>query len=165
MLIPERNGLILSPRDEAEGLYQLLDYGAITEDSRNDWINNGKLSDIACAFHLDRLAQYPNWGQRYRDEAIRVGVIAAEIGLRPLVPLETRPVPATSHPFLAPKTVPLERLQQSERLHFGKYYNPLADAPKAAGLYRTLVNIPTHPDVAQLSDEELANELERFVLG
>jgi len=158
-------GLLISPSDEAEAIYELLDYGAITDRNRSAWLNNGKIADIACAFHIDRLAQYPVWAPRYREQAARVEGLAKEVGLRPLVPLDTPPAAATSYPFLAKGDVPLEQLQRSQRLHFGKYYKPLADLPKATELYRALVNIPTHPDVARLSEHELKNELKRSVIG
>jgi hypothetical protein len=35
----------------------LLNYGAIGQEDRGQWLNNGKISDIACAFQLDRLAR------------------------------------------------------------------------------------------------------------
>ena len=51
-------GLFLSPRDEAEAIYALLNFGPF-DDNCSVWLNNGKLSDIACAFQLDRLAILP----------------------------------------------------------------------------------------------------------
>ena len=73
--------------------------------------------------------------------------------------------PATSRPFLAPETVPLTRLLASERLHFGKFYRPLSDAPTTRRLFDRLVNIPTHPDVARLPDAELADDFKRHCLS
>lgn len=157
-------GFMLSPRDEAEAAYALIDYGEIGGGSRERWFNNGKLSDIACAFHLDRLARYPDWAPRYREQAGRVARIAAQAGLTPLVPHHDGP-PATSRPFLAPEPVPLTRLQASERLRFGRYYRPLSEAPTTRRLYDRLVNIPTHPDVARLTDAELADEFTRHCLS
>jgi len=157
-------GLILSPRNEADAIYQLLNYGENDEATQHQWLNNGKLSDIACAFHLDRLARFHHWAPRYREQAARVREIGAEVGLKPLVPAP-RGVPATSEPFLSHDAVPLDQLQKSRRLHFGKYYNPLMEMPKVASIYSNLVNVPTHPDVAQLSDSVLKHELETFVVG
>ncbi|MCZ6772662.1 MAG: DegT/DnrJ/EryC1/StrS family aminotransferase, partial [Proteobacteria bacterium] len=151
-------GLFTSPRDEAEEIYALLNYGAIDQEDRGHWLNNGKISDIACAFHLDRLAKYPEWSPRYREQAERVWEISLVAGLTPLIP-ENPGIPATSHPFLAPEPVPLDHLLRGSALVFGKYYKPLADLPGTAGVYARLVNIPTHPDVAALGDGELAVEI------
>lgn len=155
-------GFLISPRDEAETIYQLLNYGEIEEGKRGRWFNNGKLSDIACAYHLDRLARHGDWAPRYRQQAERIARIAADAGLRPLIPTEGVP-PATSHPYLAPGPVPLKRLQQSRRLTFGKYYKPLSNGASAAEIFDCLVNIPTHPDVAEVSDEELRQEFSRLL--
>jgi hypothetical protein len=142
----------------------LLNYGAIGQEDRGQWLNNGKISDIACAFQLDRLASYADWAPRYREQAERVQRIATDLGLQPLVPgpLDR---PATSRAFLADGEIPLERLRQSEKLHFGKYYNPLSPARSAARIFRGLVNIPTHPDVGKLIDDDLRADLRSFVLG
>jgi dTDP-4-amino-4,6-dideoxygalactose transaminase len=155
-------GFLLSPRDEAETIYQLLNYGKVDGANRSQWLNNGKLSDIACAYHLDRLAQHGDWAPRYREQATRIAKIAVNAGLRPLIPTEGVPL-ATSHAYLAPQPVPLERLQQSRRLTFGKYYKPLSADATARGIFDCLVNIPTHPDIASLSDEELGREIENHV--
>ena len=130
-------GLIVSPRDEADAIYEILNYGEIGKPSRGQWFNNGKLSDIACAFHLDRLARYPEWGPKYRAQALRVGAIASAVGLKPLIS-DRRDAPATSEPFIAPDAVPLDRLRKSQRLHFGKYYNPLVETPEAMNVLQTL---------------------------
>jgi dTDP-4-amino-4,6-dideoxygalactose transaminase len=156
-------GLFLSPRDEAEAIYALLNFGPF-DDNGPVWLNNGKLSDIACAFQLDRLAHVSDWAPRYREQAERIESIAGEFGLRPLVP-GSLDRPAMNRPFLAEGEIPLERLRRSEKLHFGKYYNPLYPKPIVAGTFDRLVNIPTHPDTARLADCELKSELQRFVLG
>lgn len=157
-------GFLISPRNEAEAIYELLNYGEFDKTRRGQWFNNGKLSDIACAYHLDRLAQYPDWAPRYKDQAARIDLIAKEIGLQPLIPRDGG-IPATSRPYLAKGTVPLKQLQQSRRLHFGKYYKPLSTSAPAFGIYDSLVNIPTHPNVALLDDEVLRAEIENHVLG
>jgi len=157
-------GLIVSLQNEADQIYGLLDYGEIEEASRGQWFNNGKISDIACAFHLDRLARYSDWAPRYHEQAARVNSIAAQVGLKRLIPVDCE-CPATSVPFVASSVVSLERLRESKKLHFGKYYNPLAETLNATTAYRNLVNVPTHPGVAGLTDGELRNELETYVFG
>ncbi len=155
-------GLFVSPRDEAEKIYALLNYGAIDQEDRGHWLNNGKLSDIACAFHLDRLEKYPEWSPGYREQAERVQALATDLGLRPLVPgpLDR---PATSRAFVSAGEIPIERLLYGNTLVFGKYYKPLVQTAEAVGIFGRLVNIPTHPDVGRLSDAELQREITRFL--
>ncbi|NNU81781.1 hypothetical protein HMH01_15175 [Halovulum dunhuangense] len=149
-------GLIVVPAEAAEAIYGLIDYGARPSDPAA-WLNNGKLSDIACAFQIDRLERAPDWAPLYLEQAARVRRIATGLGLQPLLGDDRSP-PATSWMYLATDPVPLERLRQSTRLRLAKYYQPLAPieaAPRAHALFARLFNIPTHPDVGGLSDGEL----------
>jgi dTDP-4-amino-4,6-dideoxygalactose transaminase len=155
-------GLILAPHDEADAVYELLDYGKIGEESHHQWLNNGKLSDIACAFHLDRLARYQQWTPRYREQAARVREIAAEVGLRPLI-LTPRDVPATSEPYIANGPISAEKIRKTQRITLGKYYKPLSNRPTAMRIFSSIINIPTHPDIERISDNDLIEGLSQLV--
>jgi dTDP-4-amino-4,6-dideoxygalactose transaminase len=146
-------GLALTPADEAAPLYSLLNYGPAPEQPAH-WLNNGKISDVSCAFLIDRLEQADIWRPEFFAQAERVAGIAAEMGLRALRPFGAA-APAMSWAFVAPKPINLERVAASKTLVLGKYYKPLAPLPKTLWLYDHLVNIPTHPDVAKLSDSDL----------
>lgn len=149
-------GLFLSPVDEAEAIYALLNFGPF-DTNGHVWLNNGKLSDIACAFQLDRLARYSDWAPRYCEQAERIQAIAGEFGLRPLVPgpLDR---PSMNRPFLAEGEILVERVRRSVKLQFGKYYKPLSDQTRAVSVFERLVNIPTHPDVKLLGDDGVTAE-------
>lgn len=151
-------GLFISPRDEAEEIYALLNYGSVEPGGAALWLNNGKLSDLACAFHLDRLASETDWARRYGEQAERVDEIAQGLGLTPLVPGPLSR-PTTSRAYVAPEEIPIDRLRREGKLQFGKYYKPLSDQPLTKAIYSRLVNIPTHPDVVSLSDDELQAEI------
>lgn len=155
-------GLALVPAEEAEAFYALLDYGSAPKEP-GAWLNNGKISDIACAFLIDRLERVGDWAPRYHEQAVRVGRIAQEAGLSPVRPMGDAP-PATSWVFLAQNQIPMERIRASRRIVFAKYYKPLADLPRTLTLFDRLANIPTHPDMAQLDDRELAEEI-RILAG
>ncbi len=148
-------GLALTPADQAGSLYALLNYGPAPEEPRH-WLNNGKISDVSCAFLIDRLEQAANWRPQFHEQAERVARIAANLGMRPLRPFGEA-APAMSWAFVAPNPIPLERVSQSTDLVLGKYYKPLANLPKTRWLFDHLVNIPTHPDIARLDDAQLGN--------
>lgn len=151
-------GLAVTPAEEAAPFYSLLNYGPAPGNAA-DWLNNGKISDISCAFLLDRLASVDDWRPMYLAQACRVATIAAEFDLRPLRDFgET--APAMSWPFVSPKPISLERVMSASHLTFGKYYKPLADFPRTRKLFDHLVNIPTHPDMARLSDADLRRAIE-----
>ncbi len=154
-------GLALTPTDAAEELYGLLNYGPVPHDAAS-WLNNGKLSDIACAFLIDRLEKAPDWEPLYLEQSARVHSIASGLGFSPIRPFGLT-APAMSWGYIAPNEIPLERVMETRRLTFAKYYKPLANLPQTMALYSHLVNIPTHPDVAQLTDSELEDEIAQFL--
>ncbi len=155
-------GLALTPSDASEDLYSLLNYGPAPHDP-SAWFNNGKISDISCAFLIDRLEKFAMWLPMYLEQAERVHSAAASLGLTPITP-PCPTVPAMSWAYLSPKNISLEQLEKSERLTFAKYYKPIANLPQATALYSHLLNIPTHPDVAQLSDSELIDEISKVII-
>jgi dTDP-4-amino-4,6-dideoxygalactose transaminase len=154
-------GLALTPSDLAEELYGLLNYGPAPQDP-SCWLNNGKISDLACAFLIDRLEKVSQWEPLYLEQAERVHRIASGLGLAPLRPFGPT-APAMSWGYLAPSEITLERVLEPGQLTFGKYYKPLADLPQTRALYAHLVNIPTHPDVAGMSDSALEAEIARLL--
>lgn len=154
-------GLAVTPADAAEEVYALLDYGHEIPDP-SAWLNNGKISDISCAFQIDRLERVEDWAPLYRAQAERVAALASEFGLLPLRPVQDAP-PATSWAFVAEDAIPIDRIRGARRLAMGKYYRPLAERPQARRLYDRIVNIPTHPDVSGLSDDDLRAEMEALV--
>lgn len=147
-------GLAVTPTEEAAPVYALLNYGPAPEKPAL-WLNNGKISDVSCAFLIDRLEQAAIWRPQFQDQAARVVRLATEHGLRPLRPFGEA-APAMSWAFVAPAPVSLDSVLQSQTLILGKYYKPLAKLPRTLWLYDHLVNIPTHPDVARLSDAEVS---------
>ncbi|MCF8467852.1 MAG: DegT/DnrJ/EryC1/StrS family aminotransferase [Sneathiella sp.] len=154
-------GLILSPKEEAESIYNLLNYVPLTDVEKKHWINNGKVSDIACAFQLERLGKCPEWKPRYLEQAARVTEIAAKAGLQPLFPVDGN-IPATSLPFCASAPVQEDDIDNAKHLMLSKYYLPLADTPACMDIYSRLVNIPCHPNVALLTDEQLLEDFFRL---
>ena len=154
-------GLALTPSDASEELYSLLNYGPVPENPKA-WLNNGKISDISCAFLIDRLEKKLEWQPMYLEQAERVHRIATNLGLSTMTTFPST-APAMSWAYLAPHEVPIQQLERSKKLAFAKYYKPIANLPKAKVLYAHLLNIPTHPDVEYLSDSELIDEISRVI--
>nr|WP_281351294.1 DegT/DnrJ/EryC1/StrS family aminotransferase [Sneathiella litorea] len=154
-------GLILSPKDETDAIYNLLNYGPIKASERKQWINNGKVSDIACAFQIDRLNRVNEWKPLYLEQIERVTKIAAKAGLQPLYSFDDI-TPATSLPFCAAYPVRQEDVDAAQHLMLAKYYLPLANTPNCVDIYHRLVNIPCHPDVSYLTEEILLEDFSRL---
>ena len=156
-------GLAIVPAAAAKEFYELIDYGNLESERNGCWLNNGKLSEVACAYHLDRLERSPEWVPFYDMQALRINFVCQRAGLRPLLPFDRSTV-ATSVPYLANDPIPLSRISNS-LLRLGKYYQPLARTESACRLYEHIVNVPCHPDVARVDTEELVAMLRRVVKG
>ena len=154
-------GLAVLPAAEADQFYELIDYRNLAPEHTERWLNNGKLSDIACAFHLDRLERSPEWVPRYEMQAWRILHICERAGLQPLLPFEGSTV-ATSVPFLASNPIAISQFD-NPLLTLGKYYQPLISSPAACSIYERIVNVPSHPDVARIDTEDLVAMLRRIM--
>ena len=152
-------GVALVPEEDEEALYALVNYGReITEEDRAHWFQNGKISDLSCAMLLDRLEQAGEWVPRNLAQRDRVIALAGDVGLRPLFQPETG-IPMTSMPFLCPRPVSEAAADRTRFATFAKYYRPLADLPNVTAIYRHLLNIPCHGDMARLSDDQILADL------
>ncbi len=151
-------GLMLTPARRADHAYALIDYGALPKPVRAHWLNNAKISDVACAFLIDRLEQVDQWAPKYVEQAERVTSLAREAGFEPLFP-DALERPAMSRAFKAPAPVPAQRVQGTTHISIGKYYKPLGDLPRTKALYEVLVNIPTHPGMALVDDAAVTADL------
>lgn len=152
-------GLAIVPRDAADDYYSLIDYGAVPS-SPGAWLGNGKISEIACAFHIERLQSSIDWAPQYIAQSGRIIELALKCGLQPLKHLNTL-LPTTSLPFLFEREVSLNQINRSKHVTFGKYYKPQTNTPNAIDIFRRVVNIPTHPEMSILSDAEIIQDLER----
>lgn len=152
-------GLALLPAAEAEAAYELVNYAPDIA-APEHWFENGKLSDIACAYQIDRLERVTDWGPRALEQRERVIDIAGRCGLVPLAAPETD-IPMTSMPFLSEAPVPLAAVDATRFSTYAKYYRPLAALPRVAGLFDRLVNIPCHGDIATLSADQIAADIRR----
>ena len=154
-------GLAIVPSEDREALAALFGYGDLGGVHASHWVNNGKLSELSCAYHLARLETAPEWLPRYSMQAIRIHHLALRAGLTPLFENFNQHSPlnvAMSLPFLVPGAMDPTSLQ-NPTLVMAKYYQPLTGLPEAKALYRRIVNIPSHPDVARIPEEILFQEL------
>jgi len=153
-------GLAVVPAELAEDLYALLNYRELPGEA-DAWLNNGKLSDIACAFHLDRLESNAHWAPRYLEQACRIDGLARAAGFRPLLPVHPH-VPVTSRAYLWREPLPAARLARARTITCTRYYMPLGHLPQVTVLHDRLVNIPCHPDMDAASDGAIRADLERL---
>lgn len=152
-------GVAVVPAEDEEALYGLVNYAAeVSGDDRAHWFQNGKISDISCAMILDRLVQAEDWVPRNLEQRARVIDLAEGLGLMSLSRPDTG-IPMTSMPFLCPRPVAEAAVLRTRFATFAKYYRPLADLTNVTAIFRHLVNIPCHADMARLSDDQIRDDL------
>lgn len=152
-------GLILLPAGDLAALEPLITYGNLPPEPAEAWLNNGKISDISCAFLLDRLQDAPNWAAAAGEQRHRVIALAAELGLRPLAGGGLAEVPLTSVAFLSENAVAEDLPTRLQHFAAAKYYRPLADTPQAQDIFRRILSVPSHGGMAALSDDQIRMDL------
>lgn len=153
-------GLTIVPSDAAEEYYSLIDYGSAPQQA-DTWLGNGKISEVACAFHIERLEQSCEWVPQYMAQTERITHLARRCGLRPLKSQTSLP-PTTSLPFLSETEIALSQIENSQHVMFAKYYKPHAATPNATEIFNRVINIPTHADMILLSDDQILSDLDRI---
>lgn len=128
------------------GLYKGIDAGARS--------SNGKMSDVAAAFILDRLRHCEAVRADHQRQFQRLAGIARALSLELLVDGGKEGSFPNLVPILFPHPVGLERLSGGPVV-VHKYYRPVASRPRADSLYARVVCFPCHGGVAQVSDDEL----------
>lgn len=153
-------GLVLSPKDSQEALIYLMNYDKTPDDPAH-WINNGKISDLACAFHIARLRGVDQWENAYRDQRARITALFASCDIYPLIDAENAPL-TNSLAVLFPG--PFNRKNHAAKIATARQYEPLALRPQAQEIYDRIVNFPTHPDMTQLTDGNILAEIEQLLI-
>jgi len=128
------------------GLYKGIDTGARS--------SNGKMSDVAAAFILDRLQRCEEIRAAHLQQFRRLAGIVRSLGLALLVDGGNEGSFPNLVPVLFPHPIGLERLSGGP-LVMHKYYRPVASRPRADALYAHVVCLPCHGGVAQVPDDEL----------
>jgi dTDP-4-amino-4,6-dideoxygalactose transaminase len=155
-------GCAVLPRSQAAEFRSLINGGDGLCSGARVWASNSKISDVSCALILQRLLQAPEWSCGYREQARRILQIALRAGLQPLAPMDLSTLTPPHLPMLAPMPVAETGLVGAPFV-MQKYYEPLGeDCPAASAIYARIVNIPCHPDMALLTDEEIRAGLERL---
>ncbi len=146
---------------EHEALFRsLICFGHEEGEAINRRANNGKISDISCAFGLVRLNQMDTRAEEYREQYRRIAVIGRQVGMGILSDVCDHPGVPANVPFLTP--LPLDDFKHPT-LPTGRYYYPLDESDTAMDIYNRIVNVPCHPGMASLSDQEIKSALESFI--
>lgn len=146
---------------EHENLFRsMICFGHEPGQDINRRANNGKISDIASAFGLIRLKDMEGKGKIYQEQYRRIAALGRKVGLSILGNVDEHPGIPASVPFLTP--VPLKDFKHTI-IPTGRYYHPLSNTPMAHEIYDRIINVPCHPGIASLSDDDIEKALETFI--
>ena len=155
--------VIVSKQDEAI-VRSLINFGTALPASAAPVAFNGKMSDVAAAYILDRLEHISNWLPKYKAQRRRITeMVHARKNLALLSPNPSR-YPGTGNiPVLAARPFRIDQLE-SDFFVMRKYYPP----PRQPGLviarslFARIVNIPCHLQMAGVLSEALNQALDRL---
>ena len=156
-------GCVVVPAELEDTFRSLINFGLYKGIETGARSSNGKMSDVAAAFILDRLRYREEIRAAHLRQFRRLAGIARALGLALLVDGGQEEAFPSLVPILFPRPVGSERLSGSP-LVLHKYYRPVASAPHANALYAHVVCFPCHRGVAQVPDDELRATLAALML-
>jgi dTDP-4-amino-4,6-dideoxygalactose transaminase len=158
-------GCAVLSREDAQVFRSLINGGHGLCPQAHRWATNSKISDFSSALILQRLLGYQEWSYAYQEQARRILSIAMDVGLRPLAAMDLSTLTPPHLPMVAQTTLAGADLVNKSFV-MEKYYRPLSAAcPTAAAIYASIVNIPCHPGMALLADEEIRYALALTLQG
>lgn len=157
-------GCAILPAEDEHIFRSLLNFGIGLDSSAAPYGRNGKISDFSCALIYQRLARLPEWERGYVLQARKITKAVRDCGLELLPNTNNGNITAHlpvlfEHPVSADEIVnPLCTLK--------KYYRPPdSKFSRANDIFSRIVNIPCHPTMASVSEEELRSLLNKISKG
>jgi dTDP-4-amino-4,6-dideoxygalactose transaminase len=152
-------GCVVVPAELEDTFRSLINFGLYKGIDTGGRSCNGKMSDVAAAFILDRLRHREAIRAVHLEQFRRLAGIARSLGLELLADGGQEGVLPNLVPILFPHPVGLDRLSGGPVV-VHKYYRPVASRPRADALYARVVCFPCHGGVAEVPDDDLRAALE-----
>lgn len=158
-------GCICVDEDKVELIKAMLNFGLNEKNNKKldrNYLMNGKISELSCAFILSRLNKMDEISKAYKEQYERIINLASFLGIGLLNRSYSTPA---SVPLIFDKTI---SNLDNPYVVLKKYYKPLADIifekhgeiSNAEIIYNKIVNFPCHPGINALSDKDIINCLE-----
>jgi dTDP-4-amino-4,6-dideoxygalactose transaminase len=155
-------GAAIVPRAQEDALRSMLNFGLYKGVATGHLSGNGKMSDVAAAFILDRIRHRSSLQREHLRQWRRTVAIGRALGCEPLVDDLGDAFFPNLTPLVCPRDVGADRLP-GRAMALLKYYRPVAPRPAADALYRRVVCLPNHPGVAALDDATLTATIDALV--
>lgn len=133
----------------------IINFGSYKKNDTGPLSMNGKMSDVAAAFVMDRIRHVETIKRSHQQQYRRIEAAARSVGCGRLFELDSDDEVPAVVPILSPNKVEVERLANNYvTLH--KYYKPLVDGCTSADeIYDRIVLFPCHSGVAELERREI----------
>lgn len=156
-------GGVVVDREHEDIFRSMMNFGSYKKQDTGALSMNGKMSDVAAAFIMDRLRRVDTVKRAHQRQFLRVEEAARRAGCRTLFDLDSDKEFPGVVPILGKGSIDASRLpNRYVMLH--KYYQPLGKGhPSAEEIYDRIVLFPCHPDIASLSDLEIRDVIEEVV--
>lgn len=161
-------GCVIVDKEHAPIIRSLINFavGLDDADHYNYIAQNGKISDLACAYILQQLVQIQVHKAQYQEQYIRVKNISQNLGYEIMQEISQKDVALYlpgSVPVLSNKITSNNELSNNYFV-MRKYYKPLASGClKAAQIYSKNINIPCHPGMKNISNKVLEKVLSNYI--
>lgn len=156
-------GLVICHNNQSGTVEKLINFGVKLDNNHLRLGTNAKMSEVSAAYILQRLTTMDQWLHLYQMQAKRIDNIASRAGLQRLLRPIKKKVDVVGHlPFLVNTPHTLDDLANPHFV-FRKYYRPLISTPNASDIFSRIVNIPCHPDMANISSSDLYSILKAFI--
>lgn len=143
-------GFAVVPAQHEDATRSLLNFGRYGKVDTGIWSTNGKLSDPAAAFLLDRWRARDSLRAAHVRNYRRIEALATKAGCTTLTVLDD----AEHFPSCVPLLLPTPHtLATDTPLPWMRYYEPLAlGLPMAANLFSRILCLPCHPGLDAVTD-------------
>lgn len=144
-------GFAVIPKNRENLFRSICNFGFGNYKNAINYANNYKISDLSCAFILQRLFKIEEIQQNQTKEYNRISNIARKMGIEIINNNSEIPVcvPLIFNKLIEVKGITEVKLQ--------KYYKPLSNTIHATNLYEKIVCFPCHKDVSFLTNEQIEN--------
>ena len=155
-------GCVVLEKEYEDIFRSIINFGLYKHIDTKQLSMNGKMSDVASAFILDRLRTVEKVGQEYRKQYFRIYEIVKKLSLNILNEVENEGGIPSVVPILFPNPVSKEGLE-NKHIVLHKYYRPLSgECPKAHSIYDHIVLFPCHSNVENLGTMDIEDILKKM---
>lgn len=147
-------GCAVVPTELEDTFRSLINFGLFKGIDTGTRSTNGKMSDVAAAFILDRIRRLEVIRADHLEQFGRLAELARDLDLSLLADATADDCLPSLAPVLSPRPVGLKRLAGSPMV-VHKYYRPVASRPRAEEIYARVCCFPCHGGMAQASDHDL----------